>query len=37
MEQYGRWLAFDRLGEGGQGTVYLARDTGKVNTQEVAQ
>src|SRR5439155_20386893 len=33
MEKYGKWLAFDRLGEGGQGTVYLAHDTSKVNVR----
>ena len=36
MEAYGRWRTIRPLGKGGQGTVYLATDTLKLNIASLA-
>lgn len=37
MENYGRWRTIRPLGKGGQGTVYLATDTDRVNFDSIRQ
>jgi hypothetical protein len=33
MEKYGKWESVKELGEGGQGKVYLSKDTRKPATE----